>query len=105
MEPMPNFEVEKYPIGAEAIAAEVERLIMLGDEAKGKQTNRFPVEAFPEPLQQIILETNANLNFPIDFIGASLLYAVSVAIGNTHKVEVKRKCRFISCPCSPCWNQ
>ncbi len=90
MEPIPNFEVEKYPIGAEAIAAEVERLVKLGNEAKEKRINLFPVEAFPEPLQQIILETNANLNFPIDFIGASLLYAVSVAIGNTHKVEVKR---------------
>jgi hypothetical protein len=30
------------------------------------------------------------LNFPIDFIGASLLYAVSVAVGNTHSVEVKK---------------
>jgi hypothetical protein len=33
---------------------------------------------------------NENLNFPIDFIGSSILYAVSVAIGNTHKVEVKK---------------
>jgi len=85
-----EFEFEKYPIGAEAIAAEVERLAKQGKEATDKNINRFPVEAFPEPVQQVISETNANLNFPIDFIGASLLFAVSVAIGNTHKVEVKR---------------
>jgi hypothetical protein len=58
-------------------------------EQKAKQ-NSFPVDVFPLPVQQIITATNENLNFPIDFIGASLLYAVSVAIGNTHSVEVKK---------------
>jgi hypothetical protein len=56
-----------------------------------RKTNRFPVEVFPLPIQQIITATNENLNFPIDFIGASLLYAVSVAVGNTHRVEVKKE--------------
>ena len=58
-------------------------------EQKAK-TNPFPVEVFPLPIQQVITATNENLNFPIDFIGASLLYAVSVAVGNTHSVEVKK---------------
>lgn len=52
--------------------------------------NRFPVEVFPLPVQQIINATNENLNFPIDFIGSSMLYATSVAIGNTFGVEVKK---------------
>ncbi len=51
--------------------------------------NPFPVEVFPTAVQEIITNTNQSLNFPIDFIGASLLYAVSVSIGNTHKVEIK----------------
>ena len=58
-------------------------------EQKAKQ-NPFPVEVFPELIQEIIKATNENLNFPIDFIGASILYAVSVSIGNTHRVEVKK---------------
>lgn len=58
-------------------------------EIQERKTNPFPVEVFPLPIQQIITATNENLNFPIDFIGASLLYAVSVAVGNTHTVEVK----------------
>ncbi len=62
----------------------------LSTEAKEGQTNRFPVEVFPLPVQQIITATNENLNFPIDFIGPSLLYAVSVTVGNTHRVEVKK---------------
>jgi len=86
----PQFELNKYGIGIEDIKTETEQLIKQGNEAKARQTNRFPVEVFPLPIQQIISATNENLNFPIDFIGASLLYAVSVAVGNTHRVEVKK---------------
>jgi hypothetical protein len=86
----PVFEFDKYGIGIEDIQAEAEKLIKQGNEAKARQTNTFPVEVFPLPVQQIITATNENLNFPIDFIGASFLYAVSVAVGNTHRVEVKK---------------
>lgn len=65
-------------------------LIQQGNESQRCKTNRFPVEVFPTLVQQIITETNKNLKFPVDFIGASLLYAVSVAVGNTHRVEVKK---------------
>jgi hypothetical protein len=51
---------------------------------------QFPVEVFPDEIQHIIKETNEHLNYPIDFIGSSLLYAASVAIGNTHVVELKK---------------
>jgi len=52
--------------------------------------NPFPVDVFPKAIQEIITETNESLNFPIDFIGASILYAVSVSLGNTHRVEIKK---------------
>ena len=52
--------------------------------------NHFPVEVFPNAIQEIIATTNESLSFPTDFIGASLLYAVSVSIGNTHSVEIKK---------------
>lgn len=65
-------------------------ILQQGKEIKERKSNRFPVEVFPLPIQQVITSTNENLNFPIDFIGASLLYAVSVAVGNTHRVEVKK---------------
>lgn len=57
---------------------------------KELKANRFPVEVFPTRIQEIITATNESLNFPFDFIGASILYAVSVAIGNTYRVEVKK---------------
>ena len=90
MELKANFEFDKYGIGVNDIKAEAEQLIKQGNEIHERKKNRFPVEVFPLPVQQIISATNANLNFPIDFIGASLLYAVSVAVGNTHRVEVKK---------------
>ena len=86
----PAFEFDKYGIGVEDIKTEAEQLLKQGNEAQERKANRFPVEVFPLPVQQVITATNENLNFPIDFIGASLLYAVSVAVGNTHSVEVKK---------------
>ena len=77
-------------IGVVDIKAEDEQLLKQGNEIQERKINRFPVEVFPLPVQQIITATNENLNFPIDFIGASLLYAASVAVGNTHSVEVKK---------------
>ena len=58
--------------------------------AKSKSVSQFPIEVFPLRVQQIISATTENLGFPIDFIGASMLFAASVAIGNTYKVEVKK---------------
>lgn len=47
---------------------------------------QFPIDVFPVQMQHIITETNGGLNFPIDFISASLLFAAATAIGNTYKV-------------------
>lgn len=90
MELNTNFQFDKYGIGVNDIQTEAEQLLKQANEIQERRINRFPVEVFPSPIQQVITATNENLNFPIDFIGASLLYAVSVAIGNTHSVEVKK---------------
>ena len=58
-------------------------------EQKAKQ-NPFPVEVFPKPVQEIIRATNESLKYPIDFIGASLLYAVSVSTGNSYRLEIMK---------------
>jgi hypothetical protein len=85
----PHFDLDKYNIGVDDIKIEAEQLLKQDNDLRDKKVNRFPVEIFPLPVQKVIKNTNEYLNFPIDFIGASLLYAASVAIGNTHKVEVK----------------
>jgi Protein of unknown function (DUF3987) len=81
---------EQSNISPTEILEHTNGILQQGNEIQERKTNRFPVEVFPLPVQQVITATNENLNFPIDFIGASLLYAVSVAVGNTHSVEVKK---------------
>ncbi|MGM0569051.1 MAG: DUF3987 domain-containing protein, partial [Elusimicrobiota bacterium] len=47
----------------------------------------FPVEVFPEDVREVIRATNECLNYPLDFISASILYAASVAIRKKAKVK------------------
>jgi hypothetical protein len=79
-----NFDFEKYAIGFEELKEAGTRKV------KKQNTNPFPVDVFPLTVQQIITSTNESLNFPIDFISASLIYAASISIGNTHRLQVKR---------------
>ncbi len=68
----------------------VDQLKSKFDFEKNRTSNLFPVEVFPKAVQDIITATNECLNFPVDFIGASILYAVSVAIGNSHHIETMK---------------
>ena len=92
----PAFDFDRYNITPESRITQTEflehtrEIIQQGNHTLSKQLNRFPVEVFPSPIQQIINSTHKCLNFPIDFIGSSILYAASVSIGNTHRVEVKK---------------
>ena len=51
--------------------------------------NIFPTGIFPLVLQKLISELESSLNFSPDYTSASILYAVSVAIGN--KIQLKFK--------------
>jgi hypothetical protein len=58
--------------------------------AAAKETLKFPIEAFPAPIRRIIEATRDSLLYPVDFMGSAILVAISVAVGNTLKVQVKR---------------
>lgn len=45
--------------------------------------NSFPTEVLPLPLQKLINQTEMYLQFRPDWIGSSMLYAASVAVGNS----------------------
>jgi hypothetical protein len=49
----------------------------------------FPIHVLPKLVQELVLESNQKLNFPIDFSCSSSLYALSVAIGNSYHVQLK----------------
>jgi hypothetical protein len=80
----PNFEFDKYGIDPQANITPGEIL-----EHVNGIIQPFPVDVFPLPIQKIITATNENLNFPVDFIGVSLLFAASVVTGNTYCIELK----------------
>lgn len=63
-----------------------DRAINLGTNLAG---SGFPVGIFPPKITKIIREVNECYGFPIDYVGASMMVALSVAIGNTHLVRMK----------------
>lgn len=50
----------------------------------------FPIDIFPQPIQNYILECNDKLDNNIDYMGCSLLWLISVSIGNSIDIEVKK---------------
>ena len=50
----------------------------------------FPVHVFPEPFKTLIEATQEALNYQADYTGTSLLVAVSTAMGNTARIQVKK---------------
>jgi hypothetical protein len=49
----------------------------------------FPLEIFPKIIQEIVHAANLTLNYPVEFTASSMLFATSIAVGNTHKVRIK----------------
>ena len=50
----------------------------------------FPIDIFPNSIQDIIIDLRDNMGFKIDNTAVSMLFAFSTSIGNTHKLEFKR---------------
>ena len=50
----------------------------------------FPLDIFPEEIRYYILECNKKLDANIDYMGCSLIWLISVCVGNTYDVEVKK---------------
>lgn len=50
----------------------------------------FPIEIYPESIQKYIIETQKTLNASVDYLGCSLLWVLSLCVGNTMKIEIKR---------------
>lgn len=51
---------------------------------------QFPIDIFPKSIQNYILECHKTLDSSIDYMGCSLLWLISISIGNSMNIEVKR---------------
>ena len=50
----------------------------------------FPLDIYPDNIKNYLLECNRTLNSSIDYMGCSMLWLMSIIIGNTVKCEVKK---------------
>lgn len=50
----------------------------------------FPIEIYPEFIQRYIFEVSSTINANIDFLGSGFLWALSLCVGNTVKIEIKK---------------
>jgi hypothetical protein len=50
----------------------------------------FPIDVFPKDIQTYLLECNVKLDSSIEYMGCSLLWLISVCIGNSIEMEVKK---------------
>lgn len=73
------------------IEKEIPKVEQVIEEYKiDKSQLEFPIDIFPEAIQTYILECNKKLDSNIDFMSVSLLWAISVIIGNSVQIEVKK---------------
>ena len=53
------------------------------------ESNVFPIDIFPKPIQDFMLECNNTLDSVVDYMGGSMLWLISTIIGNSFEVKVK----------------
>lgn len=69
---------------------ELKKSIEITEEPKiNKEDLVFPIDIFPKDIQTYLLECNSKLDSSVEYMGVSLLWLISVCIGNTIDVEVK----------------
>ena len=84
----------KYNINPNFDLKAITPLVMINDNESlinegNDVANIFPIEAFPVFFKKIITECNTASNYPCDYTGASLLAAISAAVGKTAILKVK----------------
>lgn len=71
------------------IEAEARHLDPKAAEDEQPEVPPFPVEVLPDPLGWMVAEYGRTLGWSPDYTGASMLWALSVALGDTRHVQVK----------------
>ena len=57
---------------------------------KGLQVAVEAIDIFPTDIQEYMLECNNTLDSSIDYMGCSMLWLLSVIVGNSIQIEVKK---------------
>lgn len=73
-----------------AIQAETAHLTVLPVEDDRPKAQGFPVHVLSKGLQWITTHLHQTIGFPMDYTGAAILFAISVAIGTSVRITPKR---------------
>jgi len=82
-------ELYKQGFGSR-LKREIDKLKPLEIEKPIIENAVFPIDIFPTDIQFYINECSTKLDSNVDFMGVSLIWLISVCIGNSFDVEVKR---------------
>lgn len=63
--------------------------VEVSKEISELKTDEFPIEIFPYEMQNFIKEIALTLNASIDYLGCSLLWVLSLCVGNSTKIQIK----------------
>ena len=58
-------------------------------EGEASKLDKFPIDVYPGEIQNIIKELDRVYGYSNDLISASMLFTMSVAIGNSHYIKIK----------------
>lgn len=72
------------------LSKKIEELKPIIPEKIEIETPDFPIDIFPKEIQFYISECASKLDSNIDYMGVSLMWLISVCVGNSFEVEVKR---------------
>ena len=61
-----------------------------------KDDLEFPLDIFPKPIQSYLVQCSQTLDSSIDYMGCALIWVLSLSIGNSIQIEVKRGWREIA---------
>lgn len=87
LRPAKTSEIRTLPKPTQAATKKSFNIFDHVQKTVGKKVD-FPIDAIPEPLNNIIKRTAKSLNTPAEFLAASALTAISTTIGNAARVEV-----------------
>lgn len=72
------------------LKAKIEEIKPIIKEEVKIENVEFPIDIFPTDIQFYIKECSEKLDSNVDFMGVSLLWLISVCVGNSFEIEVKR---------------
>lgn len=72
-----------------ALKAEAKHLSAAPADDDRPKAQGFPIHAMPEGLQFIIADLHDTLGYPVDYTASAALFALSVAIGTSVRIEAK----------------